>query len=89
MGNDSSNFWDCLSVKGWLPSRNLSPTQIQSYQAEAEKLRKILGAGVSGISGDKQVTYDLIAVRKRLRDVMGILYPQRRPRISSVYLGGF
>lgn len=70
---------------------NLSVAQVQRYQAEAETLSAVLAAGRTGVDsgGGKQVTYDLIAVRKRLRDLNQILYPARRPRISTVYLGGF
>lgn len=67
----------------------LSTAQVQSYEAELTKLRAILAAGVSSVGSDKVVTYDLIAVRKRLRDVNQILYPQRRPRIATIGLGGF
>ncbi len=75
--------------KGWTPSRNLSVAQIQAYQAEIVQLGKILKSGLRSIGAEKITEYDQLAARKRLRDIYSILYPQRRPRISTVYLGGF
>ena len=69
---------------------SLSLTQQAAYRAEADKLRAILARGATQISADgTTATYDLAAVRLRLREIERILTPSRRPRVSSIYLGGF
>jgi hypothetical protein len=72
------------------PSVNpkLTPQQVERLQGRIQRLEALLD-GPAQISGDKNVSYDMIAIRKRLRDAYRQLYPDMRPRISSVYLGGF
>jgi hypothetical protein len=68
----------------------LTPSEKAAYESEAAQLREILSAGASEVSVDGQrVTYDLNACRQRLQHITQLLHPSRRPRVSSINLGGF
>lgn len=71
------------------PSSAPSP-DYYAYQDEAKNLRAILARGASSVTTDGvTVNYDLDAVRQRLADINRILNPRRRPRASTINLGGF
>ena len=59
-----------------------------SVETEIAELEAILNAGASSVGVDGQkVTYDLKAVRRRLRELRRQQDPSKRPVVTTIHLG--